>query len=327
MVQDGGGDFLVGEPVYLGIFKRSIMLYSVLGKRLEKREDLLDRGGRLGRHGIDEEVHFEVGADDSVWCTGRTARIFWVKFRIRFSITMVAPVPRVIVIRHGQTEWSKSGQHTSITDLPLTDFGVMQMRNTGKQLIGSTPFQLISPEDLKYVFISPRKRAKQTADLLLEGLDDEARQNIQVVEDDNVREWEYGDYEGKLKEEIVQLRRERGIDDPSHTWDIWSDGCENGENHQQVADRLDNAIARIRDIHRKALDEKKACDVIVVAHGHSLRCFVARWVGRPLSKNPQLMLDAGGVGVLSYQHHNIEEPAIYLAGAFVVPVEEEGKSL
>ena len=240
---------------------------------------------------------------------------------------MVAPVPRVIVIRHGQTEWSKSGQHTSITDLPLTDFGVMQMRNTGKQLIGNSPLQLISPENLKYVFISPRKRAKQTADLLLEGLDEETRQKIQIIEENNVREWEYGDYEGKLTKEIVQSRRERGVDDPSHTWDIWSDGCENGENHQQVADRLDKAIAKIRDIHRKALDEKKPCDIVVVAHGHSLRCFVARWVGRPLSCNPQLMLDAGGVGVLSYQHHNIDEPAIYLAGAFVVPVEEEGKSL
>lgn len=240
---------------------------------------------------------------------------------------MPGPLPRVIVIRHGQTEWSKSGQHTSVTDLPLTDFGVVQMRNTGKQLIGTSPLQLISPESLKYVFISPRKRARQTADLLLENLSDAERKNIEIIEENNVREWEYGDYEGKLTKEIVQSRRERGIDDPSHTWEIWKDGCENGENFQQVSDRIDEAIVRIRDLHRQAMKEGKLCDVIVVAHGHSLRCFVARWVGRPLNCNPQLMLDAGGVGVLSYQHHNIDEPAIFLAGAFVVPVEEEGQSL
>lgn len=240
---------------------------------------------------------------------------------------MPAICPRVIVIRHGQTEWSKSGQHTSVTDLPLTDFGVLQMRNTGRQLVGDSPLQLISPENLKHVFILPRQRARQTAELLLEGLTEEQRAKIPVEEDNNVREWEYGDYEGKLTKEIVESRHQRGVDPPDHTWEIWGDGCENGENHEQVAQRLDVTIGRIREIHRKALDEKKPCDIVVVAHGHSLRCFVARWVGRPLDCNPQLMLDAGGVGVLSYQHHNIEEPAIFLAGAFVVPVEEQGGAL
>lgn len=122
-----------------------------------------------------------------------------------------APTPRVIFIRHGQTEWSKSGQYTSITDLPLTDFGVKQMRNTGKHLIGPSPFQLIKPENLKNVFTSPRLRAKQTVELLLEGLNDMAKAKLLTTEEDNLREWEYGDYEGLLTSQIIELRNKRGL--------------------------------------------------------------------------------------------------------------------
>lgn len=235
-----------------------------------------------------------------------------------------APTPRVIFVRHGQTEWSKSGQYTSITDLELTPFGVKQMKNTGKHLIGPSPFQLIKPKDLKYVITSPRTRAKQTAKLLLEGVDDVAKSHIKIEEEEDLREWEYGDYEGLLTKQIVESRKSRGLGDD---WNIWRDGCENGEVHHQVKQRLDKVIGRIQAIHKQALDNNEASDIIVVGHGHILRCFAARWVGKELNVNPQFMLDAGGVGVLSYQHHNIEEPALFLAGAFVVPVEEEGGDL
>lgn len=241
-----------------------------------------------------------------------------------------APTPRVIFIRHGQTEWSKSGQYTSITDLDLTPFGVTQMKNTGKHLIGSGPFQLIKPESLTHVFTSPRLRAKHTVKLLLENLTEEQRSQIPVVEENDLREWEYGDYEGLLTSQILKLRQERGLDTElpeGETWNIWRDGCENGEVHSEVSDRLDTVIAGIKEIHKKSIENNTASDIIVVGHGHILRCFAARWVGKDINVNPQFMLDAGGVGVLSYQHHNINEPALFLAGAFVVPVEEQGERL
>lgn len=237
-----------------------------------------------------------------------------------------AATPRVIFVRHGQTEWSKSGQYTSITDLELTPFGVTQMRNTGKHLIGNTAFQVVKPENLKLVLTSPRTRAKQTVDLLLEGVDDLARSKIAVAEDNNLREWEYGDYEGLLTSQILDLRKQRGLD-KDQEWNIWGYGCEGGEDYKQVSERVDKVIERIREVHAKAFKKNEPCDVLVVGHGHILRCFAARWVDRPINVNPQFMLDAGGVGVLSYLHHNIKEPALFLAGAFAVPTDEEGADL
>lgn len=199
------------------------------------------------------------------------------------------------------------------------------MRNTGKHLIGNTPFQMIKPKNLKLIITSPRTRAKQTADLLLESLLSDEKNSITVSEDNDLREWEYGDYEGLTTPQILDLRKERGLDQDGIRWTIFQKGCENGEDHLQVTERIDRLIARIRDVHAKAIEENAACDILIVAHGHILRCFAARWVGRPLNVNPDMVLDAGGVGVLSYQHCNIKEPAFYLSGAFTVPVEEEGE--
>lgn len=235
---------------------------------------------------------------------------------------MKAPTPRVIFVRHGQTEWSKSGQYTSVTDLDLTDFGVKQMRNTGKALIGNGPFQMIKPANITHVFTSPRLRAKHTVELLLENAD----ADVPVTIDEDLREWEYGDYEGLLTSQIIELRKSRGLEKAAD-WTIWADGCENGEQHDQVAARLDRIIAKIQAIHAQAIADNKPSDIIVVGHGHILRCFAARWVGKPINVNPQFMLDAGGVGVLSYQHHNVAEPALFLAGGFTVPVEEESADL
>lgn len=238
---------------------------------------------------------------------------------------MKAPTPRVIFVRHGQTEWSKSGQYTSITDLELTPFGVKQMRNTGKHLIGESAFQLVKPKNLKAIFTSPRTRAKQTTQLLLESC--ETRDIVSVVEIDDLREWGYGDYEGLLTSEILALRKQRGLDQNGEVWNIWEYGCENGESYEEVTARVDNAITEIRKLHKEAMDKNEACDVMVVAHGHILRCFAARWVQRPININPQFIMDAGGVGVLSYLHHSMDEPALCLAGAFVVPTEEEGNDV
>ncbi|OBA17639.1 uncharacterized protein OGAPODRAFT_98346 [Ogataea polymorpha] len=226
-----------------------------------------------------------------------------------------AQTPRCIIIRHGQTSWSKSGQYTSITDLDLTEYGIKQMKATGVALIGTSSSNLIQAQDLKLVISSPRTRAIHTRDLLLESLSSDEKAHIQFDIDNDIREWDYGDYEGLKTNEILELRESRGL---GSDWDIWSKGCENGEDYMQITKRVDTVIDRIRTVHRKALEAGEACDVLVVGHGHILRCFAARWLKREINQNPQLILDAGGVGVLSYQHNNIDEPALSLSGAFVV---------
>ncbi|CAB4254595.1 similar to Saccharomyces cerevisiae YKR043C Sedoheptulose bisphosphatase involved in riboneogenesis [Maudiozyma barnettii] len=262
---------------------------------------------------------------------------------------------RCIIVRHGQTEWSKSGQYTGLTDLPLTDFGVKQMQRTGRSIFRDNSF--VNPEHVTYIFTSPRLRARQTIDLVLETLTAEQRANIRIVVDEDLREWEYGDYEGLLTHEIVALRKSRGLD-KTVPWNIWRDGCENGENTKQVGLRLSRAIARIQNLHKASQDKKKCSDIMVFAHGHVLRYFAALWFRklsveqkcndewervnpssykddtvpyvqletyRYLNDNPFFLLDAGGIGVLSYAHNSIDEPALALAGAFVPPPEEQSQ--
>lgn len=263
-----------------------------------------------------------------------------------------APTPRCVFVRHGQTEWSKSGQYTSVTDLPLTDFGEEQMSRTG-ELIFSSKF--INPDHLTYIFVSPRLRAQQTLQLVLKSLPQEVQAKIKIITDNDVREWDYGDYEGLLTKQIKQLRSDRGLD-RDRDWLIWRDGCENGESSQQVGLRLSRLINRIQNLHLKAFQQDVPSDIMVFAHGHILRYFAALWFklgveesvdGMPaysksykftrgeeehlkqdlttyryLDNNPNFLLEAGGVGVLSYAHHDINEPALSLCGSFVLPPDE-----
>ncbi|KAI5953669.1 hypothetical protein KGF54_003041 [Candida jiufengensis] len=201
------------------------------------------------------------------------------------------------------------------------------MKKTGELLIGESQSQMIKPQNIVQIFSSPRKRARHTLELILEAVPPKIREKIPVEYDDDLTEWNYGRYEGLKTAEIRKSRHDRGIDPPDHDWSIWSDGCEDGEDYKQVTERLDRFIKKVKSIHVKALNDGQPSDIIVVAHGHILRCLVARWVGRDLNVDPALMLDAGGVGVLSYQHHNINEPSIYMAGAFRVPVEEKGADI
>ncbi len=233
-----------------------------------------------------------------------------------------SPTPRTVFVRHGETEWSKTGQFTSHTDLPLTPNGRNHMIRVGSKLIGDDPnINLISPSSLTHVFVSPRLRATQTVELLLEKYSHLVENgNIKVIVDDDLKEWEYGKYEGKLTSEIRAMRKSKGLD-KDNEWSIWRDGCESGEDFQQVTERLDRVVKRIQNIQRLAIDEDIPCDVLVVAHGHILRCFTRRWTKRSINKNPNFLLDTGGVGVLSYEHHNVEEPAMVLQGAFYVPKE------
>ncbi|PSK33529.1 2,3-bisphosphoglycerate-dependent phosphoglycerate mutase [Elsinoe australis] len=244
--------------------------------------------------------------------------------------------PRVFIIRHGETEWSLNGRHTGTTDIPLTSNGEKRIRATGHALVGDD--RLIVPKNLAHIYVSPRQRAQRTLELLDVGCKDaypgaaaptesarstEAR--VQVTED--VREWDYGDYEGVTSKEIKAQRKERG----EREWDIWRDGCPGGESPQQVTDRLDGVIREIREnfhknaIGRKREDLARPYDVLVVAHGHILRAFAARWIGRNIADNPGLILEAGGVGTLSYEHHSLDEPAILLGGAFMADLVQEAE--
>ncbi|KAL8672719.1 MAG: hypothetical protein Q9168_002844 [Polycauliona sp. 1 TL-2023] len=143
-------------------------------------------------------------------------------------------IPRVFIIRHGETEWSLNGRHTGTTELPLTANGEKRIRATGQALVGDD--RLIVPSQLTHVYVSPRKRAQRTLELLnlgckdgipwleqQEGLISRIDAKIQVVDD--IREWDYGDYEG-LTSATIREQREKNGQGP---WDIWRDGCPGGE--------------------------------------------------------------------------------------------------
>jgi len=245
--------------------------------------------------------------------------------------------PRVFIIRHGETEWSLNGRHTGTTELPLTANGEKRIIATGKALVGDD--RLIVPRNLAHIYVSPRKRAQRTLELL--GLccrekfpwqedrghsDSDVRTEAKVEIRDDIREWDYGDYEGLTSKTIKEQREKNGEGD----WDIWRDGCPGGESPQQITERLDKLIVEIRErFHSKAIGKPKgeapAGDVLIVAHGHILRAFAGRWVNKDIAANPSLILEAGGVGTLSYEHHSIQEPAILLGGAFMVDVVENAK--
>jgi broad specificity phosphatase PhoE len=146
--------------------------------------------------------------------------------------------PRVFIIRHGETEWSLDGRHTGVSDIPLTTNGERRIRATGRALVGED--RLIVPRNLAHVYVSPRKRAQRTVELLNLGCaqplpwsgshpedHDEvgARSEARVEVTESVREWDYGDYEGVTSATIREQRKEKG----EAEWDIWRDGCPGGE--------------------------------------------------------------------------------------------------
>ncbi|KAI0021441.1 histidine phosphatase superfamily [Xylariomycetidae sp. FL0641] len=240
--------------------------------------------------------------------------------------------PRVFLVRHGETEWSLDGRHTGVTDIPLTSDGEKRVEATGKALVGDN--RLIVPKQLAHIYVSPRKRAQRTFELLNLGITDplpwkehgtplpapanRCTARIEVTPD--VREWDYGDYEGITSAQIRDIREKQGL---NRDWDIWSEGCVGGESPKDVTDRIDRVIKDIREkYHSPVIGKPKGQapqgDVLIVAHGHFLRAFAMRWVNKNLPNGPNLILEAGGVGTLSYEHKNIEEPAILLGGAFIV---------
>jgi probable phosphoglycerate mutase len=180
---------------------------------------------------------------------------------------------QVVLLRHGETEWSVERRHTGRTDLPLTELGEDQARHAAR-LVAELPFAL--------VLVSPLERARRTAELA--GLRD-------LVVDDRLVEWDYGGYEGLTTAEI---RQQAGPD-----WSIWTAtiprGTTPGESLDDVAVRAKGALQRISE----ALEDG---DVAVVAHGHLLRVLTACWLDQPPSGGADLALDAGSVSVLGDEH-------------------------
>ncbi|KAL2758352.1 hypothetical protein ACRALDRAFT_2040560 [Sodiomyces alcalophilus JCM 7366] len=223
--------------------------------------------------------------------------------------------PRVFIIRHGETEWSLNGRHTGSTDIPLTANGEKRVKTTGNALVGKD--RLIVPSKLEHIYVSPRKRAQRTLELL--NLDTKGHlpwephgktetpgipcsASVEVTED--IREWDYGDYEGITSPEIRRIRKEQGL---GEGWDIWRDGCPGGEYPTDIAERLDRLIDDIRDRwHRPAMENRRKDghpsgpngDVLIVAHGHILRALALRWTRKELHDGPAFLLEAGGVGTL-----------------------------
>ncbi|KAH6618126.1 putative phosphoglycerate mutase [Chaetomium sp. MPI-SDFR-AT-0129] len=225
--------------------------------------------------------------------------------------------PCVFLVRHGETEWSKAGRQTGKSDIPLTPEGAAQIASTAKVLIG--PGKLLDPSRLAHVFVSPRVRAKETFELLFPPTLSSPSTDSQwgrgeeggsVTYTEDLTEWDYGEYEGLTGGEVRRLRREKGLDD-EREWDILRDGCEGGESLEQVMERIDRLITKIKDIQRPYIKGEKPANALLVSHGLFLRCFIARWPSLPVEFYRKMMLAPGGVVVLSYRHTDIDSPAFY----------------
>ncbi|EPQ30661.1 uncharacterized protein PFL1_01562 [Pseudozyma flocculosa PF-1] len=232
-------------------------------------------------------------------------------------------MPRVFLARHGETEWSISGQHTGRTDIALTPHGEEVMKQLAPSIIGVDNGKLIDPTRLSHIFVSPRYRSRRTLEIMLETVPERARSQVPPVEVlQDCREWDYGAYEGKKTHEIRAVQ-------PG--WDIWRDGTPDhperplelpGESAQHMSDRIDSVIATIRRLQSGHVDRRngghdvgnKTCDVLLVCHGHFNRVFVARWLGLPITQGRLFEMDPGAMVVLGYAHHSFQEPTI--AGIF-----------
>ena len=183
--------------------------------------------------------------------------------------------PIVYLARHGETAWSLTGQHTGRTDLPLTEHGEEMARQLGERL-NRQPFAK--------VFTSPCRRAVQTCNLAGFGA-------VAEIDRDLV-EWDYGVYEGRRSSEIHAER-------PS--WQLFRDGCPGGESPDDVAERADRVVQRVRGV---------GADVLLFSSGHFLRMLAARWIGGEPMIGRSLMLSTASLSSLSHEHRS--DPAIRL---------------
>jgi len=185
-------------------------------------------------------------------------------------------LPIVYLARHGETAWTLSGQHTGLTDLPLTERGERNARRLEERLRGVT---------FAKVFTSPLQRARRTCELAGFG---------SVAEiDRDLLEWNYGEYEGRLTADIHRERPD---------WQLFRDGCPGGESPNEVGTRADRVLKRARAVEG---------DVLLFSSGHFLRVFAARWLGLDAAFGRHFLLSTASLSALGYEH-NLSEPVIRL---------------
>ena len=185
-------------------------------------------------------------------------------------------LPSVYLARHGETAWSLTGQHTGLTDLPLTEQGECNARRLGDRLVGLVFEKTIT---------SPLQRARRTCELAGFGSAAEV--------DRNLVEWNYGNYEGLRTPEILAKRPD---------WQLFRDGCPGGESPEQIGSRTDAVLSRLRAVNG---------NVLIFSSGHFLRVLTARWLGLEPATGQFLMLNTGSLSVLGYENF-LSRPAIRL---------------
>jgi broad specificity phosphatase PhoE len=185
-------------------------------------------------------------------------------------------LPIVCLARHGETEWSLTGQHTGLTDLPLTQRGERNAKQLGKRIRGM---------NFAEVFTSPLKRAADTCRLA--GFGDRAETMPDLVE------WNYGDYEGRRTADILVERPD---------WDLFRDGCPHGESPATIGARADRVVSKLR---------AATGDVLVFSSGHFLRVLTARWLGMESAAGRYFLLSTASFSKLGYEH-NLSQPVIRL---------------
>jgi broad specificity phosphatase PhoE len=190
---------------------------------------------------------------------------------------MNEPLPVIYVARHGETAWSLSGQHTGLTDLPLTERGERNARRLGERLKGLS---------FTRVFTSPLQRAAKTCELAGFGATAEV--------DRDLLEWNYGAYEGHRTAEILAERPD---------WQLFRDGCPGGESPEQIGARADRVVSRLRAVQG---------DVLLFSSGHFLRVLAARWLGLEPGGGRYFLLSTASLGTLAYEHNSLSEPVIRL---------------
>jgi len=189
---------------------------------------------------------------------------------------MSEALPIVYLARHGETAWTLTGQHTGLTDLPLTERGERNARRLEERLRGVT---------FAKVFTSPLQRATRTCEL--------AGFGAMAEIDRDLLEWNYGEYEGRLTTDIHRERPD---------WQLFRDGCPGGESPNQIGARADRAVKRMRGVKG---------DVLLFSSGHFLRVLAARWLGLDAAFGRYFVLSTASLSALGYEH-NRSEPVIRL---------------
>lgn len=185
--------------------------------------------------------------------------------------------PRIVLLRHGETEWSRSGQHTSVTDLPLTAVGEEQARAAGAAL---------ADHRFSLALSSPRLRATRTAELAGYGNDLEI--------DPNLAEWDYGAYEGRTSNDIMESLGRR--------WSLWDDGVPAGDSPGETAEQVRDRAQAVLDRCGPVLHG--GGDVLMVAHGHILRAIGARWLDLRARDGAVFSLATGTLSELGFEHRH-----------------------